>query len=52
MSHRLGLKELTTQHLINVTGRLTIEDVIPIFGLGPQTSTNIQIVIQTRQCKA
>jgi hypothetical protein len=52
MSHRVGLKELMTQHLINVTGRLSIEDVLPICGLGPQTSKNTQIVIQTRQCKA
>jgi len=52
MSHRVDLKELMTQHLINVTGRLSIEDVLPICGLGPQKSTNIQIVIQTRQCTA
>jgi len=48
MPHRVDLKELMTQHLINVTGR----NVLPICGLGPQISTNIQIVIQTRKWKA
>lgn len=43
MSDRVGLKELTTQHLINVTGRLSIDDVLPIWGLGPQKSTNCNI---------
>lgn len=52
MSHRVGLKELMTQHLINVTGKLSIEEVLPICRLGPQKNTNIQTVIQTRQCKA
>jgi hypothetical protein len=52
MSHREGLKELLTQHLKNVTGRLPIEDVLPICVLRPHKSTNIQIVIQTRKCKA
>jgi hypothetical protein len=45
---QVSLKELTTQHLINVAGRLSIEDVLPVCGLGPQRSTNIQTVIQTR----
>jgi hypothetical protein len=45
MSHRVGLKELMTQQLISVTGRLSIEDVLPICGFGPQKSTNIQNVI-------
>jgi len=31
---------------------LSIEEVLPICRLGPQKSTNIQTVIQTRQCKA
>lgn len=33
-------------------GRLSIEDILPICGLGPQKSTNIQTVIHTRQCTA
>jgi hypothetical protein len=52
MSHRVGLKELMTQHLINVTGKQPTEEVLPICRLGPQNSTNIQTVIWTRQCKA
>jgi hypothetical protein len=52
MPHRVGVKELMTQHLINVTGKQSIEEVLPIYRLGPQNSTNIQTVIQTIQCKA
>jgi hypothetical protein len=45
MSHTVGLEELMTQHLINVTGKLSIEEVLPICRSGLQKSTNIQTVI-------